>query len=458
MLSKIVSLFKKIAQKLGVNLTIVYTIMERSIQVGGGLITLIFVSKYLSPTEQGYYYTFGSILAIQVFFELGLSSIITQYVAHEKAHLTWIDDFSFSGSEQAASRLSSLLRFSIKWFLVIGLGLFIALIITGHIFFLKFGKGNESVQWQIPWIIFSTFTSLNLMSSPVLGFIEGLGKIKEVAKVRLIQQTSQLLLSFTFFSLGFKLYSTPMATLSAFLIIPIWIFITKKHKLFQFIWNKIGEWRVNYRLEIFPFQWKIALSWISSYFIFQFFNPVIFATEGAVLAGQMGMTIGVLNVILMFPLSWILTKVPIFSEYISRKEYFSLDKLFNKTLLQSTFINLFFLVSFFIFVMGLKYFDIEFNGKKLGYRFLPTIPLVLMMIPVFFNHITMSLASYLRCHKEEPMFIQSLTMAFLCPLSTLFFGKRYGIIGVTLGYAILTSFSLIWAIYTFLKKKKQWHE
>ena len=42
--------------------------------------------------------------------------------------------------------------------------------------------------------------------------------------------------------------------------------------------------------EIFPFQWKIALSWISGYLIFQLFNPVLFATEGSKIAGQMGMT------------------------------------------------------------------------------------------------------------------------------------------------------------------------
>ena len=31
------------------------------------------------------------------------------------------------------------------------------------------------------------------------------------------------------------------------------------------------------------------------YFIFQLFNPVLFATEGAVVAGQMGMTLAALN-------------------------------------------------------------------------------------------------------------------------------------------------------------------
>ena len=43
---------------------------------------------------------------------------------------------------------------------------------------------------------------------------------------------------------------------------------------------------ISYMKEIFPNQWKIALSWVSGYFIFHFFNPVLFA-EGPVVAGQM---------------------------------------------------------------------------------------------------------------------------------------------------------------------------
>lgn len=109
----------------------------------------------------------------------------------------------------------------------------------------------------------------------------------------------------------------------------------------------MGRWQVNYRLEIFPFQWKIALSWISGYFIFQLFNPVLFATEGAIVAGQMGMTLTVLNSIMALSFSWMTTKVPVYSELIAKKDYNQLDSLFNKALIQSAILNAFALVVFF---------------------------------------------------------------------------------------------------------------
>lgn len=307
---KLIQFFLK---KAGIDRAIAYTVLSRVIQAGGGVVTLLFVANNLTTVEQGYYYTFGSILAIQIFFELGLSNIITQFVAHENAHLIWNDKYSFYGSIESSSRLSSLLRFAIKWFVVIGVLLFVGLLITGYYFFNKFGKTGDLVDWQKPWVILSITTSLSLMISPILAFFEGLGKVKEVAKIRLVQQIVQLLLVLSFFLLGFKLFSSPLAALISFFIILLWTLNGVNKKNLIFIWRKIDKYHVNYKKEIFPFQWKIALSWISGYFIFQLFNPVLFATEGPIVAGQMGMTLAVLNAILMFTLSWINTKVPIFS-------------------------------------------------------------------------------------------------------------------------------------------------
>ena len=214
--------------KLGIDGAIAFTVLSRIIQAGGGVISLIFVAKFLSKVEQGYYYTFGSILAIQIFFELGLSNIITQFVAYESANLKFTDKISFSGPVESSSRLSSLLRFTIRWFSVIAFLLLIGLLITGYFFFHKFGKNDTIIEWQIPWLILSITTSLSLMVSPILAFFEGLGKVKEVAKIRLTQQVIQLSFVLSLFFMGFKLYSSPVAAIIAFTIVPIWILFSDK--------------------------------------------------------------------------------------------------------------------------------------------------------------------------------------------------------------------------------------
>jgi len=61
------SLLKSAAGKIGIDRSIAYTIFYRMIQGLGGVGTVIFIAKYLSKNEQGYYYTFGSVIAIQIF-------------------------------------------------------------------------------------------------------------------------------------------------------------------------------------------------------------------------------------------------------------------------------------------------------------------------------------------------------------------------------------------------------
>ncbi len=449
-----IKLIKKYSAKIGIDVAIAYTILSRFIQAVGGVITLLFVAKYLSKVEQGYYYTFGSILAIQIFFELGLSNIITQFVAHETSNIKWQDRISFSGSKESGSRISSLLRFTVKWFVVIAVLLLIGLLIAGYAFFGKFSKGDNFVNWEIPWVILSIMTSLSLMLSPILAFFEGLGRIKEVAKIRLVQQTVQLFLVLLFFSLGFKLFSSPLAAILSFGIVPLWILLGDKKKLLIFIWHKIDVFTVNYREEIFPFQWKIALSWISGYFIFQLFNPILFATEGAIVAGQMGMTLAVLSGVLSISMSWINTKIPLFSSLIAKKDFNNLDLIFNKTLKQACFISSLGLIVLVFSVLLMRYFNVS-----LANRFLSPFYLSLLCLSTFVNQIVSGFAIYLRCHKKEPFLVVSIVMGILTASSTIILGKYFGIDGIVIGYTFLTVFvSLFWGASIFIKKRKIWHQ
>lgn len=448
---------KEFLKKIGVNGSIAYTVTGKAFQTVGGVILLLLVARFLTKEEQGYYYTFASILAIQIFFELGLSNIIVQFVAHENANLIWIDKYTFHGSTQAASRLSYLLRFALRWFGITSILLFIGLLFIGNKFFNNFTTEGIVINWQTPWLLLSFSTSLSLLLSPILAFFEGLNKVKNVAKIRLIQQIVQLSLAFMFFLFGFKLLSVPLAALTGFLVILIWLFTGYRTKVIKLVWRKYAKYKLNYLKEIFPFQWKIALSWISGYFIFQLFSPVLFAVEGPVVAGQMGMTIAVLNAILMLSLSWITTKVPSFSEYIARKEYDKLDALFNSALSQSTKLNILALIVFLLAVFILRQFDLTVFGLDLGERFLSYLPLLFMAIPILLNHLISSWATYLRCHKREPLLIPSIVMGAMCAFSTIFLGKYFGVIGVTLGYMIITFIGVFWTFSIFKTMKEKWH-
>lgn len=447
--------FRKVANQLGIDKAIFFTSSSRIIQGLGGIVSLLFIARYLTGIEQGFYFTFASILAIQIFFELGLNGIITQYVAHEASHLI-LNGNTYEGEEKYLSRMASLLHFCVKWYGVLATALFVILSITGYVFFSHFYKADVPVEWLLPWMLLSLGTTLYFMLSPFIAFIEGLGNVKEVAKIRLVQQVTTMLVIWSGLFVGLKLYVGGIGTLIGVSILSFSI-IRKFSPLLRNIYvTKITD-RISYRNEIFPFQWKIALSWISGYFIFQLFNPVLFATEGAVVAGQMGMTLTALNAILGLTLSWVTTKIPTFSGLIAQKKYLQLDTLFNRTLLQSSIINALGLLIMFLFIFSIRYFNIELGGKFIGDRFLPYLPMLLMMLPILLNHIVAAWATYLRCHKREPMLIQSISMGILCSLSTIFLGRYFGVIGMTSGYMILNLIGFIWTYFIFTTNKRKWH-
>jgi O-antigen/teichoic acid export membrane protein len=449
----VLTFFKGILKKIGVDGAIFYTSLARIIQAFTGVVTIFFVAKLLTGVEQGFYYTFGSILAIQIFFELGLNGIITQYVAHEVSYLKWDSENNLSGSQPHLSRLSSLLHFAAKWYLIFAGFLFVILLITGFVFFNRYDKSGGAVEWIRPWILLSISTTIAFLTNPILAFMEGLGKVKQVAQIRLVQQILTTIIIWTTLVFGFKLYAGGISNVIGLLVIFVLLFSGKYKKLLLSVWKNLGKERVNYRHEIFPYQWKIALSWVSGYFIFQLFNPVLFATEGAVVAGQMGMTLAALNGVLSLSLSWMSTKVPLYSGLIEQKKYNKLDKIFNKTLAQSVLINGLALITLFLLIFLLRYFDLPF-----GKRFLPYLPLILMMLPIFMNQFVNSWATYLRCHKQEPFLFNSIVTGILTCMSTILFGKYFGVTGITTGYCIIIFLcGIIWGRHIFVTKKTEWH-
>jgi O-antigen/teichoic acid export membrane protein len=143
--------------------SIFYTISARLIQVLGTLVNIFIISLYLSKEEQGFYFTFGSIIGIQIFFELGLNTILVQFVAHEKVHVTLTDNHELVGNPENISRLSSLLRFCISIFSKLSIVLFLLLNVIGYFFFKKFTSNVIEIKWQLPWVLLCFSTSMMLM-------------------------------------------------------------------------------------------------------------------------------------------------------------------------------------------------------------------------------------------------------------------------------------------------------
>ena len=452
-------LLKYISEKIGIDKAIAYSSGASIVQAFTGVGSIFFISTFLSGVEQGFYFTFCSIIALQIFFELGLTGIMTQYVAHEAAHLERDEQNVYQGNDKYKSRLASLIRFCLKWFTILALVIFVFLFAVGYIYFSRFGNNSiQSTEWLYPWILVCVGTSIKFFESPLTSILTGLGFVRDMNKISFYQQIIIPISTWIGFVCGLKLYVLGIGYILSTLV---WFFFFFKDRLSLIIFNllkvKITE-RVEYIKEIFPYQWRIALSWVSGYFIFQLFNPVIFATEGAVAAGQMGMTLQALNAIQAFSFSWLNTKIPQYSKYIALKEYPQLDILFKKTLKQMVSVCAILLVVFFGTIWALQATKFTVNGNVVADRFLSGLPLAMVIIPVFLQQFVNSWATYLRCHKKEPFLANSIVNGILSGVSTIVLGNLFGLNGVTIGYCTIAVCMFPWGYWLYCSNKKKWHQ
>lgn len=446
-------LINRLLNTLGIDGAILYTSSARIIQAGGSIITLLLIAKFLSKEEQGFYYTFTSVLAIQIFFELGLSGILTQFVAHEMVHIE-LENNIFKGEQKYISRLASIIHFSAKWYFIFALLLIIALILGGGIFFYKNTQGVEHIQWEVPWLMVSIFGGLNLLISPIMAILQGMHKVKEIAKLTFIQQIIVMIVSWISLILGAKLYLVAINLMMNFFILLILYGLSGYLKLlYNLLKYKVIE-KINYWKEIFPYQWKIALSWASGYFIFQALNPIVFSFYGAVVAGKLGMTITILNGILALVISWTSTKIPLWSSYIAKREYDELDKSVIYTIKKSTLVAFLGISGAIILIGGLQYFNLN-----LGNRFLPIELAFILLMTIPINNVINIWSASLRSFKKEPFLFVALMVGLFSITEVYITAKFFSLTILIVGYFLVFALvSLPLNLYVYNKKKKEYYE
>ena len=436
---------------LGIDRAIGFTVLARFWSSAAGLVTVALIARFLSPAEQGYYYTFGSLVALQIFFELGFSFVILQMASHERAELSISIDYEISGNPIAHARLASVLQKSVRWYSVAAALMATTLLPIGFYFFYTHQHAGQSVFWQLPWCSAALMAALNFQIDPFLSFLEGCGYVPEVARLRFIQSATGSLLAWIVLTSRHGLFA-PSMMLVGIASSSLVFLIGKRKLLLGLLKYHAGEHRIRWSQEVWPFQWRIAVSWLSGYFLFWIFNPVLFAFRGPVEAGKMGMSLSLVNAIQAIAVSWVSTKSAPFGTLIARKEYRRLDQTFFQALRQSCAVAL---AGGLTAWLGCIYLNL--HHFRFAQRLLDPISLGFLLLYMMVNVIIFAEAYYLRAHKQEVFFINSVVGAISVTILTLVFGRRYGAMGIAVSTSLLNWTGLVWATYVFRKYRKLWH-
>lgn len=435
---------------LGLDRAVGFTVLARLWSSSAGLVTVALIARFLSPAEQGYYYTFGSLVALQIIFELGFSYVILQLASHERARLSISSDHEITGDPVAKARLASVIQKSVRWYSVAAALLASTLLPVGFYFFYTHQHGH-AVAWRLPWCLDALIAVLNFQLDPLLSFLEGCGYVTNIARLRLTQSVTGSLLAWLALIAHHGLFAPSMMLLGMASCSLVWLF-TKRKLLFGLLRHNSGSNRIRWGQEVWPFQWRIAVSWFCGYFIFWLFNPVLFAYRGPVEAGRMGMSLSLANAILGIAVAWVSTKSAPFGTLIARREYRQLDDTFFRALWQATAVSLAGAMTAWLGTIFLNLWHIRFAQRLLD----PSLIAMLMAYMVM-NVIIFAQAYYLRAHKHEVLLVNSVVGAVSVTAITLIFGKYYGAKGIVISCCIGNILGLVWSTYKFQKYRRLWH-
>ncbi len=450
-LSKPVAVFQRLLRRAEVDRPVALAVLAQTWTLASGPVTLLLIAWYLTPELQGYYYTFGSLLALQSFVELGFSVVITQFASHEWAHLGVDDGGRIMGEPDSLSRLISLGRLAFKWYAVVSCVFVVGVSMVGYIFFSH--NPHPGINWVFPWLTVVFLTGLQLWMLPLLSLLEGCNQMANIYLFRLIQAGLGTMALWLALALGAGLWVAPVYA-GVGCLVNLTLLLLRYRLFFQPFFSSPPSARISWRLEIWPMQWRLALSGLVNYFAFSLFSPVMFQYHGAVVAGQMGMTWQVIMALQGVALAWVHTKVPRFGTLIVKKEYAALDRFFFRTSSVSVAV-----ISFGAIMLWLIVYLLSALHHPLAQRMLAPLPTGLFLLAAILMQISQCQSAYLRAHKREPLVVLSVVTSVAIGLLVWLLGGAYGPMGAAFSYlTVVAVFTIPYETALWFRCRAEWHK
>jgi O-antigen/teichoic acid export membrane protein len=398
----------------------IVNIINRSVGMGGNLILIMFVAIFTTPEIQGFYYTFSSLIVLQFFVELGLGTAIIQTISHAASEI-----------EKKVLIISFLKVYVFLSFLLIA-------ILTPSILFFKTeysNVNNYQIEILIPWFLLSFFTGVTLFVNGCLSILEGLNKIEKVSKIRLLQSTISYLVASVILVFGGGLYSIAFIPVVQG-VVGILKVVQNKEITFKNSEKNNLIYKVKWFEDIWPLQWRVAISWAAGFFVFYIYTPLIMKMDGPISAGKVGMTLQIFLAISSLSNIWISTNLPTYGKLISAGKIPKMEALFFSDVKHSltTLLSLFFSFALLVFF---------FSDSLYRDRILQNNHLLMLFFTFFMNHIFFIYNFYIRSFKREILWFISILNALSTLILSIIFIPKYG---VTAAVTVYFSMSAIFWI------------
>lgn len=403
---------------------------QRVWQAAAGLITAVLVVHILTPQQQGWYYGLTSAVALFTLFDSGLSLILVQ----RSAALHTGMKLSARGEPQGdlAEKFVWLVAFARRWYFFASL-LFIAILLPGGLwFFSSAPSASAPSSWHLLWLLLLLVTAANLWLLPFMSLVEGGGEVAVVYGLRLVQGVAGAICCWLLLLVGGQVWASLAVPAAAATVGLIWLYWRKPALAVLGRGQDYSYWCS----EVRPQQWRLGLSWASGFLLTQIYTPLLLNVEGPVVAGQMGLTLTIANMLSLVSQSWLTQAYPGMSAHAARREWSALDRLFARATGLST-------VCYVAGALVLATLLMLPVASAYLARLLPVPTLLMLFAATFVNQLCAALAVHLRATGQEPFAWVSATGAAITFVGAFVVLGSHGVNGLV---AVMLGVQLLFAL------------
>jgi hypothetical protein len=421
---------------------------QRLWQALAGVVTILFVVRFLTADEQGWYYTFVSVAALYSLFEMGLAAAVIQTSAHFFVHLRWLAKGEVRGDN--ARPFESFVASGARAYLRMA-GLFVgaALVLGGAYFSTKAATYTGGASWLSPWVLVVLATAVNMMTLPFFAIVEGSGALTEVYGIRLLQGVGGASMCWVILASGGSLWAAAAVPAMGAAIATVWL-LARRPALGVMAKKSPVAADFDWRTEVWPLQWRIGVGWVGVFLMSQLSTPILFYFQDPAVAGQMGLSLTIAHMLGILAQSTFVRSVVPMSRAVAQQDWAGLSRIFRRSLLA--------LVSLFgigAFVVWLGYQ--VFAQSSYIHRLLPIEQMAGLLVFVLFYQLNGAFATHIRAFRREPLAWISALGAALIVVGSLVVAPHYsafGVIVVMVATQLLVVFPL--SLWIWRKNIERW--
>lgn len=408
-------------------------VASRAVVLVGAPITLLMVAILLPDAQRGVYFILINTQAATAVCEFGFGATLLHFVSREYAGLQWGGSGRLLGDSAAVARIAQLLGTSTHAYRLLGWAFVGSFGVAGLALFA--GRlGPAGGRASVLWLVLVLATGLYIALVPRLMVLEGVGRLAQVQRMRLVQVLVDLVCLWTLIPLlGGPAAAAGMGV--AHLLIPT-VWLRRSHWR---LWDQLRAAETGkdalWRAEVLPVQWRTALTWLLGYVGYQVLTPLVLAYDGPVSAGRFGLSLALATAPYSLALAWIQARLPDFGRHVGRSDFAGLERLAGAATRQAALVWLAGSIGVLVLAVGLDH-----ANSGLALKLLPPVAVASLCLAGLGNLLVQSMAGFLRAHQAELFLGPAALGTALSVVVCWVLAREVGAAAVALGYGVATLF------------------